>query len=331
MATLTDHKARIIEILETLKERDLSQNEKWKARAYDNVLKQLKVKEGPITSFDDLKDIKGIGKKIREKIEEILNTGDLKQVHKINEDVSSIMELSKVFGIGPVKARELYETDGIKDINDLRKNEHLLNDKQKMGLKYYDDFEKRIPRIEMEKHDKFIIDAITKIDDKIAVMIMGSYRRGEKNSGDIDILLTHKNDIDDYDALFTRVIENLEKSKYLVDTFAKGNKKYNGVCKLKRHKTFRRIDLMYTQKKQYPFALLYFTGSQDFNIKLRSHAMEKGYSLNEYGLKYISGDNKGNLVDMNFETEEDVLNFLGLRYIEPIERKQNIDLEQYQL
>ena len=317
---MTNYKPKIIELLEELKKRDISKREIWKARAYDVVIKQLMTRIEPITCIQDIDGMKGVGVKIKQKIEEIIATGDLVQVRNINEEVGIITELSRIFGIGPVRGRELYEKHGIKTIDDLKEHTDLLNEKQLLGLKYYKDFEKRIPRAEMEKHDTLIKQTIHNIDGKFIVEVMGSYRRGNKDSGDIDVLITHPDNPDNHDVLFADIIKELNKMKYLVDTFAQGNKKYNGVSKLKRHRTFRRVDLMYTQLAQHAFALLYFTGSQDFNIKLRSRALEKGYTLNEYGMRYTSGDKKGTFVDQEFKNEEEVFNFLGLSYIEPTKR-----------
>jgi DNA polymerase beta len=327
---MTDYREPIIMNLELLKKRDFALNDKWKVRAYDKVIKQLKALNTPITSLEDLKDISGIGTGILKNIKEIMETGGLEEVKQVNEEVNVVTDLSRIFGIGPVRARELYEKHGITSVEQLETRKELLNDKQIMGMKYYKDFELRIPRKEMDKHSILIKETINNIDPKFKVEIMGSYRRGAKDSGDIDVLITHEEEPNNVGDLFSKIILELETQKYLVDTFAKGNKKYNGVSKLKRHRTFRRVDLMYTDKKQYPFALLYFTGSQEFNIQLRSLALTKGYSLNEYGLKYVNGDKKGDFVEEKFETEENVLNFLGLKNIIPTKRS-NVNIDEYKL
>ena len=83
---------------------------------------------------------------------------------------------------------------------------------------------------------------------------------------------------------------------------------------MRRH--FRRIDFMLTQEHEYPFALLYFTGSGPFNVAMRNFALSKGYSLSEYGLK----DANGKFVGDAFRTEEDIFEFLGLKYIPPEQR-----------
>ena len=78
---------------------------------------------------------------------------------------------------------------------------------------------------------------------------------------------------------------------------------------------------MMTHKHEFPFALLYFTGSGPFNVAMRNYAIEKGYSLSEYGLKCLRGPREGDFVTDGFEKEEDIFEFLGLRYIKPEDRK----------
>jgi DNA polymerase/3'-5' exonuclease PolX len=95
-----------------------------------------------------------------------------------------------------------------------------------------------------------------------------------------------------------------------------------GISKLPRHKIHRRLDMIYTDYSNYAFTLLYFTGSGQFNVEMRNHALSLGYSLSEYGLK-----NNGKFVDnkgKSFETEQDIFKFLGIKYIKPEDRKAGI-------
>jgi DNA polymerase/3'-5' exonuclease PolX len=188
-----------------------------------------------------------------------------------------------------------------------------------MGLKYYIDIEQRIPRKEMEKHDTYIIETIKSIDPKLQACLTGSYRRKTKDSGDIDVLITHPDDPENFETMFKTVVVKLQKD-YIKDTFALGGKKCMAVCKLKRHRTFRRLDLLYTKKHEYPFALLYFTGSGQFNVNMRNIALSKGYSLSEYGMKYNNGDKKGEFVEHEFVTEKDIFDFLDMEYVAPEKR-----------
>ena len=86
---------------------------------------------------------------------------------------------------------------------------------------------------------------------------------------------------------------------------------------MKGYLTFRRIDIMITKPAEYPFAILYFTGSKDFNTLMRQHALDKGYSMNEYSLKHVSDKS---VVDHEFKVEKDIFDYLEYSYVEPWQR-----------
>ena len=323
---MTDLKAGILKELTKLANDKKAKKETFRYRAYTKVIQAIKEYNEEITSIDDLDKISGLAKgSIRTKIEEFIKTGEIQQVKAITDDSKIMDGLSNIYGIGPSKANELVNKNKISSIEDLKikleNDETLLNDKQKIGLKYYEDLLKKIPRKEMEKHDSFITDFIKGVDknNDLIYEVVGSYRRNAKNSGDIDVLCTTKNKDT---KLFNNIIEKLEEDKYVIETLAKGEKKFMGISKLPRHKTHRRLDMIYTDYSNYAFTLLYFTGSGQFNVEMRNHALSLGYSLSEYGLKKNGKfvDNKGK----SFETEQDILKFLGIKYIKPEDRKAGI-------
>ena len=79
----------------------------------------------------------------------------------------------------------------------------------------------------------------------------------------------------------------------------------------------RRIDIMYTKPDEYPFAILYFTGSGDFNQRMRADALKLGYTMNEYSLKHTDTKTK---VDHKFHEERDIFKFLKYDYLDPEKR-----------
>ena len=89
------------------------------------------------------------------------------------------------------------------------------------------------------------------------------------------------------------------------------------MSKLPNHLTFRRIDIMITKPEEYPFAILYFTGSKDFNTLMRQHALDRGLSMNEYSLKHVSDKS---VVDHVFSSEKDIFEYLDYPYVEPWKR-----------
>jgi len=301
----------LINKLKEMRDVEKAAKQPFKVRAYNIVIKQLETYELPIYSLQDVDAAKftGIGTGIKTKLEEIFKTGTIKLVEDKRTLMQAVRDLSTVHGIGAVKANELVKKHGITTVEQLADHKDLLNDVQLKGLKYHGDLQKRIPRDEMDKHLAYLKKHIS-TDFEIA----GSYRRGAADSGDIDMIMR---ECDISPSCYEQAVRDLTKSKYIVDILAYGDHKFMGICKLPRHKTFRRIDIMIMDATRYPFALLYFTGSQDHNIWMRNKALGQGYSLNEYGLS------KGKkLVDMkdSIKTENDIYKFLKLEYIEPINR-----------
>lgn len=311
-----DHTTKIIELLNKVEKKEKSTKQFFKARAYRIAIQNIENLEKPILNIDDIKGVKGIGPKIREKIDEIIKTGHLKVVDKYDDDPSLkiIDSLLKIHGIGIEGAKKLVKNNNIKSIDDLMEKQSLLNDTQKMGLKYYQDFNVRIPRAEMNKHNTYIQNIVVDIDPEMKIEIVGSYRRKEKDSGDIDVLLTHSND-DIGKEQFVKIISRMRHDKYITDIFANGNKKLMGVCRLKRHKKYRRIDMLYTKKETFPYAQMFFTGDQFFNVMIRKNCIKKKLSLSEYGLKRKDGTFVEGLL-----TEKAIMNYLEYEYIEPENR-----------
>ncbi|KAG8441161.1 hypothetical protein GDO86_006776 [Hymenochirus boettgeri] len=282
-----------------------------------------------IKSGSEAKKLDGVGAKIAEKIDEFLATGKLRKLEKIRQDdtSSSINFLTRVSGIGPAAARKFVD-EGIKTLDDLRKNEQKLNHHQKIGLKYFEDFEKRIPRTEMLKMQEIVIDKVNKVDTKYIATICGSFRRGAESSGDMDILLTHPNFTSESSKqphLLHQVVQTMEDCGFITDTLVKGDTKFMGVCQLpsegEEEFPYRRIDIRLIPKDQYYCGVLYFTGSDIFNKNMRTHALEKGFTLNEYtlrplGVTGIAGE------PLPIDSEKDIFDYIQYKYREPKDRSE---------
>lgn len=308
-----DFRKPIIQSLEIIQNNETN---KFKARAYKNVIEQLRVLGKPVKSMEDLENIKGIGESIREKIKEIISTGTLEKANELSLDknTKAISILTGIYGIGPTKAKELIDL-GIYTVSDLRSavsvNLKLLNDKQKIGLTYYEDLIQRIPRKEMIRHQKVIQKCIENVNNKLQYEIVGSFRRGAESSGDIDILITGPSK--EYSKYLTEVISKMITKQYIIEVLAIGDKKFMGICNCCG--TSRRIDILFTPPEEYPFAILYFTGSQEFNIKLRQKALDLGWSINEH--RIINVDSKKDREPPIIKSEKDIFDFLEVKYIEP--------------
>tara|TARA_Y100000389_G_scaffold11533_2_gene10605 strand:- start:1519 stop:2799 length:1281 start_codon:yes stop_codon:yes gene_type:complete len=304
----------IINNLKILEEYERILGNNFKANAYGKVINNIELYSEEIKTKDDLKKIKGVGEKINEKIIEYLDTGEIKKIKDINEDETFKLnkKLSNIYGIGPKKIKELMsKISKYEELFD-EKNSKLLNNKQKIGLKYQEDLEKRIPYNEGKEHNKLINNVIKLIDINIEFEIVGSYRRKNKDMGDIDILIK-----DTEGFKLNELIDKLKEKKYIIETLANGKNKFMGICKLSDIQSARRIDILVANESYYYFALLYFTGSYQFNILMRRKALEKGYSLSEYGLKDIKTDK---LIELEVKSEEKIFEILDMKYVIPSNR-----------
>jgi DNA polymerase/3'-5' exonuclease PolX len=311
--TPINYKQSILDNLRILADYEKLNKEPFKMRAYNKVIESIELSDEAICNLEDIKKIKGVGDKITLKMKELIETGKITAVENALKDprFSLQKQLGKLYGVGPVKINELMSK--ISSFDELYENPDLLNDKQKIGLKYYKDMEQRIPISEGKKHYK-IIDKIFKLtNDKIEFELVGSYRRMNKDMGDIDILIKNSDGLN-----LKKLIANLVESGYIIETLASGKSKFMGLCKLSPDLPARRLDILIAEPSYYYFALLYFTGSYSFNIYMRKIALEKGYSLSEYGLK--GKDNK--IIDTSdtIKSEEDIFKFLHIPYVSPEKR-----------
>jgi DNA polymerase/3'-5' exonuclease PolX len=304
----------------------VSKNEvAYKKKFYNQAIISLNdMTEKEILQRKKFHDIPGIGKKINDKIMEVRSSGaNLAKVDGILNADKDTFDLSTLYGIGP-KLKEKIEAEHgkIKDIAHLKKldEEHrFLNDKNKLGLKYYDDMLKRIPRSEMHGHNHFIQEVISMKHFNIKYDISGSYRRESEDSGDIDILITSSGD--NYIDKYKEFVDYLKSIDYIVDVLAYGDNKFMGLCKLGGSDTFRRIDIIVTKPEQYYFELLYFTGSDDFNKEMRSEALIQGYSLSQYN---FTDTKTKEFVSNTFNSEKSIFDFLGYKYVIPKNRKSGV-------
>jgi len=283
-----------------------------------------------IKSGKDLEKIKGIGKGIMERIDEIIKTGKLGEIHLTHlsdKYLQYVDELEQVFGIGRVKAIELINVYNIKNVNELKqavKNKKIdLPENIIMGLKYYGIYKQNIPRSEVLEYDLLLHKILKKIDKHLIGVICGSYRRLAKESNDIDLLLVHPNintiNHVHQSNILLKIVDQLKKENIIIDSLTDPDfaTKFMGFCKLNNN--VRRIDIRFMPYESYYTALLYFTGSGDFNRKMRLLAIQLDYKLNEYGLYKILKNDKYKKIPIT--SEKDVFDYLGMEYLEPQFRK----------
>ena len=176
----------------------------------------------------------------------------------------------------------------------------------------------------MVEYEKLLLAEAHKVDPNIMLSINGSYKRKMPDSGDIDVLITSKQNVA---ASRKKFIEHLKKKGIIIETLANGKKKFMGISKLPNFTKFRHIDIIESDVKSYPFGVLYFTGSGGFNARMRGVALSKGYSLNEYDFTHkltkkpvTSEEIMAKIGKPQFEDEHEIFQFIDMDYVLPEDR-----------
>lgn len=283
--------------------------------------------------WDDgnLKEVAGIGEGIAHYLDELFRRGRVKHFDEVmNRVPNAVFPLLLVPGIGPKKAYKLVKELHIKDNEDdvigelaIAANAHKIAPIEGFGEKSEADILASIEiyrkgaikenRMELPIADSIAQDVIAfimKLGRSVVkkIDVLGSLRRQVATIGDIDIAVaTNKPE-----TVIKRFV--LYPHQKLVEEGPRG-------ATLLLHSD-RQVDLRVQDPKSYGAMLQYFTGSKNHNIKLRSFALSRQLSVNEYGIKEVKS---GKL--RTFPTEEEFYNAIGLQYIPPELREDNGEVE----
>ncbi|MEM4359505.1 MAG: DNA polymerase/3'-5' exonuclease PolX [Candidatus Bilamarchaeaceae archaeon] len=297
-----------------------AQNVQFKPVAYRKAARAIEELPEDITSVwkrGELEKIPGVGSHIAMRIAEYLETGRMKYYDDLKKEFPIDFEsLGRIEGLGPKRAITLYKMLGIRNLDDLKKavEQHKIRELPGFGEKSEQKLAEGI-ELAASSGKRMLLSQITPIAQEFerklralkeveALEIVGSYRRRKETVGDLDILVVSKNPGKVMDFFV-----NIEKP---VTVLAKGLTKSSILLSNGLH-----VDLRVLEPTSYGSAMLYFTGSKEHNIALRTYAMSKGMKLSEYGLfkkeKKIAG-----------RTEEEVYEKLGLKQWIPPELRENM-------
>lgn len=281
----------------------------------------------------------GLGKATTDKIAEYIKTGKMKAAEtarawlkqaakKLPPDQQALKVFEGIFNVGPTTAKlwlkhynKLPRSSRPTPLAWVKKNKDAmpsargtakpLSHAQLIGLKYYKDLQKRIPRHYIDIVQLMIRVVLAKNfgSKSFEMAAAGSYRRGADDSGDIDIIVTSTK----FDLL--QAVEVLKEAGIIVATMSVDKSKFTGVCHCPSGQWFHfHLDIVFTTKEAWEPALLWFTGSKGFNTKTRGKASKLGYTLNQYGLFKKSDTDRKNPVALS---EDAILAAIGEPYVPP--------------
>lgn len=299
----------------------------FKIRAYERAAQNIEGLSEDIENYardDRLREIPGVGADLAEKIKEYLKTGKIKSYEELKKTVPrGIIELLNIPGVGPKTAKLLF--DKLKIGNNAQLEKAIRSNKLKglpgikektiqnmlKGIEIVKKGKERIHLSEANQLGNEFVSALRKLPIAKSVTAAGSLRRRKETVRDIDILV-----ISDYPQ---RIMDAFVKLPSIAEVLGKGETKSSV-----RTKDGIQVDCRVVESKSFGAALLYFTGSKNFNIKLRQLAIKKGLKINEYGVFSGEGRNERFVAG---QSEEEIFKLLGMAYVEPELREDNGEIE----
>ncbi len=276
-----------------------------------------------VSAAGKLTDIPGIGQTLADKINEMLTTGHLAFYDKLAQEIPpSLVELLRVDGIGPKRARQLYDTLGVTNLDELAQAARAgkLRELPKMGAKSEAKLIKAIAELEKHGDERTplgtawplaheMLTALASISGVTKTAVAGSARRMRETVHDIDLLIAADDAAPVMDAFVN--LPQVESVSGQGPTKASVTL-VNGL----------QVDLRVLPADRWGTLLLYFTGSKAHNVHLRELALKQGFSLNEYGFTPTDGR-----AEILCATEEEAYQTLGLPYILPTLREDRGEIE----
>src|SRR5881398_991906 len=289
-------KSQIAEVLEEIATLlELKDENPFKIRAYANAARSLETFGGNLADLQDeeaLGKIPGIGKAIAAKIKELAGTGKLKYLEELRAEFpAAILELFSISGLGAKKIKALYEQLHISSIEQLRKAcesgrvARLPGFGETTQAKICTAIEQRAKHSGYFQFGQIAADTeqlrtdLAEHRDASQVEIAGSYRRRKEIVHDVDLVVATKN---------PEEITKFFVAHPLVESIIAQGPTKSSV----RLRSGVQCDLRVVSATEYPFALAYFTGNKEHNIELRSRALKRGWTLNEYRVAPLPPDPK---------------------------------------
>ena len=289
-------KSQIAEVLEEIATLlELKDENPFKIRAYANAARSLETFGGNLSDLQDeeaLAKIPGIGKAIAAKVKELAGTGKLKYLEELRAEFpAAILELFSISGLGAKKIKALYEQLHISSIEQLREAcesgrvARLPGFGETTQAKICTAIEQRAKHSGYFQFGQIAAETeslrrdLAAHPDALQVDVAGSYRRRREIVRDVDLVVATKKP--------AAITEFFIKHALVESIIAQGPTKTSV-----RLRSGIQCDLRVVTSAEYPFALNYFTGSKEHNIEMRSRALQRGWTLNEYRLARLPPDPK---------------------------------------
>ncbi|PYL54906.1 MAG: DNA polymerase/3'-5' exonuclease PolX [Verrucomicrobia bacterium] len=306
-------KSQIAEVLEEIATLlELKDENPFKIRAYANAARSLETFGGNLADLQDeeaLAKIPGIGKAIAAKIKELAGTGKLKYLEELRAEFPvAILELFSISGLGATieQLRQACESGRVAELpgfGETTQTKICKAIEQRAKHSGHFQFGQIAAETESLRRD------LAAHADTLQVEVAGSYRRRREIVRDVDLVVATKKP--------AAITEFFLKHALVESIIAQGPTKTSV-----RLRSGIQCDLRVVSSAEYPFALNYFTGSKEHNIEMRSRALQRGWTLNEYRLAKLPPDPKAKKKKAvgkipTVRDEADLYGALGLDFVPP--------------
>jgi DNA polymerase IV len=322
--------AATIVILQQMADYYGKMGDEWRIRAYKKAIATLRNHPTKVCTKDKALALPNVGERLATKIEEIVFTNRLRRLDNALAEPQdqTLQTFMKIYGAGFAHASQ-WVRQGYTTLDELLEKANLTEN-QKIGIAHFEDFQERIPRAEVARHGDIVRRALHKVDPAFEVTIGGSYRRGAKDSGDIDFIITKPDADIDYvrTVVAGQLVPHLFSVGFLTAALAATSgdgSKWHGACCLPGQTQWHRIDFLLVPWAEMGAALIYFTGNDIFNRSMRLLASKKGYRLNQRGLykDVIRGKNREKITEgtlVESRDERRIFDILGVPWRPPEHR-----------
>ena len=314
----------------------LAGENRFKAIAFDKASQTIKGLSDDINDYignKTLTDIKGIGKSIAEDIYAYAETGKMPVLEAFKEKVPlGLIKWLDISGLGPKNILKIHEEFGITEIEELKgliESGELAKlpglggksaEKIAKSIEWMEKFDERCRLDEATKIAEAIYESLKDLEGVQKIEVAGSLRRAKETIGDIDILIAAE------EQHISKLFDVFTSHERVTEVLGRGDTKSSV-----RTTEGRQVDLRIVKPENFAAALMYFTGSKEHNVVMRSRARERKMSLNEYGLYDLFENGETNWdAPHPFETESDIYKLLGLNWVPPELREDRGEFNIYE-
>lgn len=310
----------------------------FRIRAYRNAVATInsltRSLQSMVADGEDLTELPGVGKSVAKHVTELLETGRITRLEEVSAELPvTLVELVRLDGVGPKKAKKLFEELSVETVDDLERelDAGRVQELDGFGLKSaekiraaIEDHRKHTGRFQIHEAEKLIAGVLEHVRSSPGVeevVVAGSLRRRKETIGDVDLLARFEGD-------GSEVVDRFVSFDGAARVLGAGPTKGSIVL----HSGLQ-VDLRVIPDRSFGAALQYFTGSKEHNVAVRTKAVRDGLRVNEWGVFRVPDDvdpedlGKEDGERIAGETEEGVYEALGMAWVPPVLRENRGEVE----